>query len=90
MHKVYKPDKTPKKYNYGETCPHCDEVIPVVIDDGCFHYKATCPVCGKTLMLCVLCSWDYQDGETLMGYRECGQNCWIDLERGGSNDYQLY
>lgn len=81
MHKVYKPGEEPADYNFEEMCPHCDEQIPVVIDDGCFEYKTTCPVCGKPLMLCGLCRMDYMDGFPLAGYRNCGQNCWEDLAR---------
>lgn len=61
MHKVYKPGECPADYNYEEGCPYCDEAIPVVIDNECFDYRATCPVCGKPLMLCTLCRWDAED-----------------------------
>lgn len=61
MHKVYKPSECPKDYNYEETCPHCDDAIPVVIDDDCFNYTTICPVCGKPMMLCTLCRWDAED-----------------------------
>lgn len=73
MHKVYRPDECPKEYNYEEYCPHCDEMIPVVIDDGCFEYATTCPVCGKRLMLCTLCHWDYTDD--LSDHYAHGCNC---------------
>lgn len=81
MHKAYKPGEYPKDYNYEEMCPHCDEQIAVVIDNNCFNYHMTCPACGKPLMLCNLCRWDYTDGELLTGYNKCGQNCHKDLER---------
>lgn len=62
MHKAYKPGKCPSEYNYEETCPHCDSPIPIVIDNGCFEYMMSCPVCGNRLMLCTLCRWDQEDG----------------------------
>lgn len=62
MHSVYYPGKVPKEYDQEEYCPHCDNVIPVVIDHDDFeHYEFTCPVCGNRLMLCTLCDED-QDG----------------------------
>ena len=73
MHKVYIPGEAPDDYDYEETCPHCDNTIPVVIDNACFNYEATCPVCGGRLMLCTLCEWDYDDG--LSDHYAHGCNC---------------
>ena len=68
MHQVYKPGTAPKKYNFEEYCPWCDEGIPVVIDDVDFeHYEFKCPVCGHKLMLCTLCHWDQEDGDGTHG-----------------------
>lgn len=63
MHKAYKPDEAPEKYNLEETCSFCDTAIPIVIDDNCYEYTLTCPVCGKRLCLCTLCRWDQEDGK---------------------------
>ena len=63
MHKVFKPDEAPEDYNFEEYCPHCDECIPVIIDDKCFSYEMKCPVCGKTLMLCTLCQMDNENAD---------------------------
>ena len=82
MHKLYKPGNAPDGYNYEERCPHCDEAIPVVIDNDCFDYRATCPVCGKPMMLCGLCRMDVTDGFPLTGYNACGQKCYADLLEG--------
>ena len=79
MHKVFKPSECPEGYDFEETCPHCDNTIPVVIDNDCFDYHTTCPVCGKTLMLCGLCRMDVTGGYPLTGYHECGQMCYEDL-----------
>lgn len=61
MHKAYKPGEAPEHYNFEEYCPHCNNEIPIVIDDAVFRYKMTCPVCGEKLMLCTLCHWDNSD-----------------------------
>lgn len=79
MHKVYKPSECPNDYNYEETCPHCDNDIPVVIDNDCFDYHTVCPICGKPMMLCGLCRMDVTDGFPLTGYYACGQKCYEDL-----------
>ncbi len=62
MHKAYKPSDAPEGYNFEEYCPHCDNSIPIVIDnDETARYDLSCPVCGKPLMLCTLCMWDQQE-----------------------------
>ena len=61
MHKVFNPDSPPDDYNFEEGCPHCDSMIPVLLDDECYEYEVTCPVCGKPMMLCTLCMWDQAD-----------------------------
>ena len=69
-------------YNFDEPCPHCDEYVPIVIDDADTEtYSVICPNCGRKMMLCVLCHWDADDA----GYDEgCDWNpvrgCW--RERG--------
>ena len=69
-------------YNFEEMCPHCDEWIPIVIDDADMEtYSVTCPHCGRKMMLCTLCHWDANDA----GYNElCDwcekRGCW--RERG--------
>ena len=64
MHKAYKPGEAPKDYNFEEMCPHCDEFIPIVIDDDdATSYEVICPVCGEKMMLCTLCHWDAEEDE---------------------------
>lgn len=59
MHQVFHPDDCPKEYDFEEYCPHCDTMIPAVIDQKEWQrYETVCPVCGKRLMLCVLCRED--------------------------------
>ena len=59
MHAVYKPGEAPEGYDQEEYCPHCDNAIPVVLDQQDFdYYEFTCPVCGNRLMLCTLCCDD--------------------------------
>ena len=60
-HKVYgAKERAPSCYNFEETCPHCEGQIAVIIDDGDYrNYKVICPDCGKEMMLCTLCHWDY-------------------------------
>jgi len=41
-------------YDSEEYCPHCDSMIPVIIN-GFNDMTAICPVCGKTLVLCSFC-----------------------------------
>lgn len=77
MHSVYKPGKAPNGYNFEEYCPHCDNCIPVVVDDKDFvHYEFKCPVCGNRLMLCKLC---HDDGGVCNWNEESG--CFR-MERG--------
>lgn len=38
-----------------ETCPNCEKEITVNWDVKKDGYKAFCPNCGKTLMLCSAC-----------------------------------
>lgn len=55
-HIIYHPDKSVGAFNVVEYCPFCDNDIPVLFDlndEG--NLKATCPVCGRTLMLCTMC-----------------------------------
>lgn len=43
-------------YHFEEQCPHCDNSIPIEIDDNDFnHYEIECPACHKMMMLCTLC-----------------------------------
>lgn len=59
MHKVYFPGNFPTNYDIEEYCPHCDNYIPVMIDQQDFqNYESKCPVCGERLMLCTLCHDD--------------------------------
>ena len=30
------------------------------IENECFDYEITCPVCGEKMMLCTLCMWDQE------------------------------
>ena len=48
-------------YDSKEYCPHCDSMIPVIIN-GFNDMTAICPVCGKTLVLCSFC--DSSDTES--------------------------
>ena len=57
MHKIFKPSDRLEDYNFEETCPHCDSACPVIIDDSCYKYQVSCPVCGEKIMLCTLCMW---------------------------------
>lgn len=62
-HKVYGTnDIEPPDYNFSEICPHCDGEIAVKLEDGNYRdYTVICPDCGKEMMLCTLCHWDYGD-----------------------------
>lgn len=54
-------------YNFEEYCSDCDTTIPVRIDNNEHScYEIICPSCGKKVMLCTLCKWDYLD--TFGGY----------------------
>lgn len=49
-------------YNFEEQCPHCDNSIPIQIDESeTARYQVKCPACGEMMMLCTLCKWDYMD-----------------------------
>lgn len=55
-HTIYHPDHPAGAFNVVEYCPFCDNDIPVLFDlNDPSNIKATCPVCGKTLMLCTMC-----------------------------------
>ncbi|MFR8177176.1 MAG: hypothetical protein ACLVB5_08880 [Christensenellales bacterium] len=52
-------------YDIEEHCPHCDEVLPILIDfDQIHHFYVTCPTCGGRVLLCSLCeeNCDQRDG----------------------------
>lgn len=52
--------KDGEKYSMEETCPQCDEIVGIILDDDDFEtYEITCPHCGKQMMLCGLCGDDY-------------------------------
>ena len=57
-HIIYDPRKPiTEHYDIEEYCAHCDDYIPVTIDENCLDcLETTCPVCGHTLMLCSSCS----------------------------------
>ncbi len=60
MHRVLDPAEPITDYDYSETCPGCWNEIPVKIDpDEHDNYEAVCPVCGRKLMLCLICQDDY-------------------------------
>jgi len=45
--------------DYAEPCPECGREIPVLVDpDDYENYEVVCPVCGKQMMLCLLCQDD--------------------------------
>lgn len=71
MHKLFKPGNAPENYNFEEWCPHCDSPIPVIIDDSCFEYAVTCPVCDRQMMLCTLCRWDFEDDHPTAPKGQC-------------------
>lgn len=84
MHRLFRPDQAPEDYNFEEACPHCDSMIPVLLDDDCFDYEATCPVCGKQMKLCTICMWDQENtGEDAPG--DCDwtrdHGCWRQRRR---------
>lgn len=52
-------------YDIEEHCPHCDEVLPILVDpDQIHHFYVTCPTCGGRVLLCSLCevNCDQRDG----------------------------
>ena len=67
------------EYNFEEYCPHCDSVVPIIIDnDDRETYEVVCPECGHAICLCTLCRWDDEDAET---HHACDWNaktrdCW--------------
>ncbi len=44
-----------RTYIVTEMCPHCENEIEMRWDTDTRGFKATCPVCGKRLMLCDEC-----------------------------------
>lgn len=61
--KIYMPGKAPDSYSIEEYCPHCDNMIPIVLEypadeKGSINYEQECSVCGKKLMLCTTCHDD--------------------------------
>ena len=71
MNQVFYPGQEPIGYDQEEYCPHCESMIPVVVDQDDFdHYEFTCPVCGERLMLCTLC------------HDNCGDKCDWSEEHG--------
>ena len=59
-------------YHFEEQCPHCDNSIPIVIDDNDFaNYEIECPACHKMMMLCTLCRWDQELEEDFDGDYFC-------------------
>lgn len=69
-HKVFGSDDFQNGVNapycdIEEHCPHCDEVLPILIDfDQIHHFYVTCPTCGGRVLLCSLCeeNCDQRDG----------------------------
>jgi len=46
----------------AEVCANCESEIELRWDVKTMGYKAYCPVCGKTLMLCDACMHSGEDG----------------------------
>lgn len=65
-----------------EPCPHCESEIGMEWDVKTQGYKATCPVCGKRLMLCDACQHRGEDGELLddCDYDSKTDTCKFNLE----------
>ncbi len=51
-----------RTYIVTEVCPHCENEIEMRWDTDTRGYKAICPVCGETLMLCDECQHSGPDG----------------------------
>lgn len=52
-------------YDIEEYCPHCDELLPILVDlDQIHNFFVTCPKCGGKVLLCSLCreNCDQRDG----------------------------
>lgn len=79
-------------YDFEETCPNCDKLIPIEIDDFEHEcYEIDCPSCGYRMMLCTLCYWDQEDEEDFDGHHKCDwrkkDGCYRKLKKkGGSNN----
>lgn len=52
-----------RTYTVTEVCPYCENEIEMRWDTDRLGYKAFCPVCGNTLMLCDECLHSGPDGE---------------------------
>lgn len=50
------------KFEVTEVCPNCESEVTMVWDVKQDGYKAFCPVCGGSLMLCDMCHHRGEDG----------------------------
>ena len=62
-------------YDSKEYCPHCDSMIPVIIN-GFNDMTAICPVCGKTLVLCSFCDGS-KDGSGYCNWDSDTESCYM-------------
>ena len=60
MHTTYGNENV-TDFDFTEYCPNCDTDIAIKIDPDDPSYETVCPVCGKKLMLCLLCHDDFGD-----------------------------
>lgn len=61
-------------FEVTEVCPYCNEEITMIWNVQSDGYKAFCPVCGKTLMLCDECMHS-EDGEHKCDYDKRTGTC---------------